>query len=231
MRFLYHTPLSTCCRKIRMALREKGLEFSLRQETQWVRAPQPLGLYPAGEVPVLVEEDGTVVAGAYAIAEYLEDAYAEPALLGGGTEARAEVRRLVQWFDRRMGEEVTQPVLFEKVLKRSQALSAEKRAESTGAPDAARLRAARGHLGYHLDYIGHLAGERYFLAGEALTLADLAAAAHLSALDYLGDVPWEEYPAAAQWYALMKSRPSVRAVLADRIHGVRPPAYYENPDF
>lgn len=222
MRLLYHTPLSPFCRKIRLMLREKELEHSLTEENPWDKNLQFFALNPAGEVPVLVEENGTIVSGSYAIAEYLEDTYATPVLIGATPAGRAEVRRLSDWFDHKFDYEVTQNILFEKVFKRLM---------NYGPPNSAAIRVGKENIHYHLDYIGYLASERYFLAGDQLTLADLAAASHLSALDYLGDVPWEYNLAAQQWYALIKSRPSMRSILADRAHGMRPPVYYEDPDF
>lgn len=222
MRQLYHTHLSPFCRKVRMQLKEKGLEFGLVSENPLDKNLELFAQNPAGEIPVLVEEDGTVISGAYAIVEYLEDVYPEITLLGMTPGERAEVRRIANWFDHKFDYEVTQKIVFEKVFKNY---------AGGGQPDSAAIRVGGNHLLYHLDYIGHLASERYFLAGENLTLADLAAAAHLSALDYLGDVPWDYNPQAHQWYALMKSRPSLRCILIERVRGVRPPAYYENPDF
>jgi len=222
MRQLYHTHLSPFCRKIRMLMKEKGVEFELVCENPWDRKLDLFALNPAGEVPVLVEEDGSVISGGYAIAEYLEEKYPEITLLGTSPAERAEVRRLVDWFDHKFDYEVTQPVLFEKVFKNY---------FGGGAPDAATIRNGKNQMLYHLDYVGYLAQERYFLAGDNLTLADLAAASHLSALDYLSDVPWDYNPSAHNWYALMKSRPSMRCILIERVRGVRPPVYYENPDF
>lgn len=222
MRQLYHTPLSPFCRKVRMCLREKNLEFSLVEENPWEKNLKLFALNPAGEVPVLVEDDGTVVSGSYAICEYLEDTYPTPRLLGGHPAMRAEVRRLVDWFDHKFDYEVTQNVLFEKVFKRLM---------HYGPPNSAALRTGKDNIFYHLDYIGYLAQERHFLAGDVLTLADLACASHLSAMDYLGDVPWDYNDAAYRWYGLVKSRPSIRSVLSDRVHGVQPPVYYDNPDF
>lgn len=203
-------------------LREKGIEFDLLQENPWEKNLTFFALNPAGEVPVLVEDDGTTVSGSYAIAEYLEDLHPEVPMLGRSVPERAEARRLVDWFDHKFDYEVTQNILFEKVFKRLM---------NYGPPNSTAIRAGKENIYYHLDYIGYLSSERHFLAGDQLTLADLAAAAHLSALDYLGDVPWDYNLAAQQWYALVKSRPSMRPVLADRIHGVKPPEYYENPDF
>jgi glutathione S-transferase len=224
MRLLYHTPMSPFCRKIRMLLREKGLEFELVCENPWDRNLEFFALNPAGEVPVLIEEDGsTIISGAYAIGEYLEDTYPSVNMIGRSVTERAEVRRLVDWFDHKFDYEVTQNVLFEKAFKQY--------FKSGDTPNSAAIRVGKQNLLYHLDYIGYLAKERYFLAGDQVTLADLAAASHLSALDYLGDVPWEYNPATRDWYALMKSRPSLRCILIERVRGVRPPAYYENPDF
>jgi glutathione S-transferase len=222
MRLLYHTHLSPFCRKIRMMLKEKGLEFDMVCENPWDRNLEFFALNPAGEVPVLVEEDGTVISGGYAIGEYLEEKYPSIPLIGDTSAKRAEVRRLIDWFDHKFDFEVTQNVLFEKVFKNYM---------GRGEPNSTAIRSGKSNMLYHLDYIGYLASERYFLAGDALTLADLAAAAHLSALDYIGDVPWTYNKAAHNWYALMKSRPSMRCILIERVRGVRPPAYYENPDF
>lgn len=222
MRMLYHTHLSPFCRKVRMMLREKGLDFDLVCENPWDKNLSLFALNPAGEVPILVEESGSVISGAYAIAEYLEEAYPQITLLGTSAAERAEVRRLVDWFDHKFDFEVTQKVLFEKMFKNY---------FGGGAPDSKLIREGKNQMLYHLDYVGYLAQERYFLAGENLTLADLSAAAHLSALDYIGDVSWEYNTAAHNWYALMKSRPSLRCILAERVRGVRPPVYYEDPDF
>jgi glutathione S-transferase len=222
MRQLYHTPLSPFCRKARMMLKEKGLEFELVCENPWDRNIDLFALNPAGEVPVLVEDNGTVVSGAYAISEYLDETYPETPLLGKTAVERAEVRRLVDWFDHKFDYEVTRNILFEKAFKHY---------FGQGEPNSACIRSGKQNMLYHLDYIGYLAEARYFLAGDVLTLADLAAAAHLSALDYIGDVPWDYNHHAHGWYALMKSRPSMRCILSERVRGVRPPAYYENPDF
>lgn len=222
MTLLYHTPLSPFCRKVRMLLREKNIEFELVNENPWDRNLDFFALNPAGEVPVLVEENGSVISGAYAICEYLEEAYPDITLLGNTPLERAEVRRLVDWFDHKFDFEVTRNILFEKTFKHY---------FGEGEPDSSRIRQGKQNLGYHLDYIGHLASERYFLAGQHLTLADIACASHLSALDYLGDVNWNHNVSTRNWYALMKSRPSLRSILIERVRGVRPPAYYEDPDF
>lgn len=205
-----------------MLLAEKGIEFELIQENPWDKNLDFFALNPAGEVPVLIEDNGSVISGAYAISEYLEEGYPQITLLGETLAQRAEVRRLVDWFDHKFDYEVTKNILFEKTFKRY---------FGYGEPDSSAIRIGKQNMAYHLEYIGYLANERYFLAGENLTLADLAAAAHLSSLDYLGDVDWKNNKAAHSWYALIKSRPSMRCILAERVRGARPPVHYENPDF
>lgn len=226
MRQLYHLPISPACRKVRLVMAEKGLDFELVEERDWERRDEFLMLNPAGEVPVLVVEGGEPLSGATPIAEYLEETSPDVKLLPEEPLARAEVRRLVDWFDRKFAAEVSDGLIFEKVTRRF--LSA---ADGGGAPDMIVVRAALHNLRYHLDYICYLMEERNWLAGEALTLADLTAAAHLSCLDYVGDVPWAQYQGAKDWYVRIKSRPGFRGILADHVAGMPPPKLYANLDF
>jgi glutathione S-transferase len=219
---LYHTPLSPACRKVRVMLREKEIDFEPIEEDVWERHIEFFKLNPSGDVPVLIAEKGLVVCGSYAICEYLEDAFPEVQFFGNSLEEKAEVRRIVEWFDVKFEREVSQNILFEKVFKRLMGY---------GEPSSEALRAGKKNLQYHLDYVAHLLTHRNWLAGDYLTLADITAAAHLSCLDYLGDVPWEHQSAAREWYALIKSRPAFRGILDDRVTGFRPPAHYMNPDF
>jgi glutathione S-transferase len=222
MRTLYHLWLSPYSRKVRVALKEKGLDFSLKVEKVWDRRPEFLTLNPAGTVPVLVEENGEVVADSGAICEFLEEVYPTRRLIGGMPAERAETRRLVAWFDTKFESEVTSNVLGEKVLKRFL---------GRGEPDATAIRAGLRNIHTHLDYIGWLAERRTWLAGNDFSLADIAAAAHLSCLDYLDDVPWDQHEGAREWYARIKSRPSFRPLLADHIPGSPPPKHYADLDF
>jgi glutathione S-transferase len=223
MRLLYHLPLSPYARKVRLALAEKGLPFELKLERVWDRRPEFLTLNPAAQVPVLVEENGLAVADSGVICEYLDEAYPEtPSLIGRTLAERVECRRLVAWFDGKFAREVDDNLLFEKMMRRLL---------NRGEPEAAAIRAGFVNLRHHLAYLGWLAEHRKWLAGETLTLADLAAAAHLSALDFLGDIDWSICPAAKEWYARVKSRPAFRPLLNDRVGGMTPPAHYANLDF
>jgi len=222
MRVLYHSLMSPFARKVRIVLAEKNLDFTMKAEKVWERRPEFLALNPAGEVPVLIEPDGTVLADAGAIAEFLEEAYREKLLLGLNPIDRAETRRLVAWFDGKLNREVTEPILAERLLKRLMGV---------GQPDSTALRAAKTNLGAHLDYVSYLAERRRWLAGDHFSAADIGAAAHLSVLDYLGDVPWDDHEPAKDWYARIKSRPSFRAVLGDHLPGTPPPKHYADLDF
>ncbi len=141
--------------------------------------------------------------------------WSERRLLPTTMGERIEVRRLMAWFNEKFFEEASNPLVTERIYKRFMSED-----DGGGAPAADVIRAAKANVRYHLAYIGWLAQTRNFLAGDRLTYADLAAAAHLSAIDYLGDVPWIEDDAAKAWYARVKSRPSFRP-LAERMAGGR----------
>jgi glutathione S-transferase len=222
MRVLYHLPLSPFSRKARIALKEKGLPFELRQENVWERNEDFLRLNPTGQVPVLVEADGTAICDSRVIVEYLQEVQPQPDLLGGTSAQRAETRRLIAWFDEKMHAEATQSLVGEKVLNRFL---------GRGEPDSKTVRAGLANIRVHLDYIGFLIERRAWLAGELFSLADIAAAAHLSCIDYLGDVPWSHNETAREWYARVKSRPSFRPLLDDRVAGLKPAAHYDDLDF
>ena len=215
--------LSPYSRKVRIALREKALDFELKSEKTWERRHEFLALNPAGTVPVLVEENGAVIADSVAITEYLEEAYPDAAkLLPDSPAGRAETRRLVAWFDEKFEREVTRNLVGEKLMKRFLG-----RAE----PNSSAIRAGKENVKTHLSYIAYLSERRNWLAGERFTLADISAAAQISCVDYLGDVPWGEHASAKDWYARVKSRPSFRPLLADHIPGAPPPAHYADLDF
>ena len=227
MPILHHYPFCPNSRFVRIVLAEIGLEPELREERPWERRTEYLGINPAGSTPTLV--DGDVVApGAAVIAEYLDETRGRALngrrLLPEAPSARVEVRRLLDWFLGKFEEEVTGHLVTEKIWKRFMG-------PQGGPPDMHAIRAARANLRYHLKYIGYLIAGRNWLAGDDLTYADLAAAAHLSCADYLGDVPWDEDETAKSWYARVKSRPALRAVLADRVPGMAPAAHYADLDF
>ena len=227
MRTLFHMPLDPASRMIRIALAEKGLPARFVESRPWADEDGALAnINPAGTIPVLLDEaptgDKIAISPPAAIIEYIEEAYSNEPLLPSTSAARAETRRLIAWFMIKFEAEVTAFTLRERI---------DKRLMRRGQPDYELLKAGADALAWHLDYASWLLEQRYWLAGERMTVADLAAAAQLSALDYIDFVPWEKFPAVKDWYARLKSRPSMRPVLRDRVDGLPPPAHYDNLDF
>ena len=222
MRLLFHLPLSPYSRKVRLVLAEKRLSFELRLEKVWERRSEYLALNPAGTVPTLLEDNDFAIPDSMVICEYLEEAYPDMPLLGNTLGERVEVRRLMAWFDGTFAHDVTRNVQGEKYIKRI---------SGQGQPNASALRAGYANLREHLRYIGWLAETRKWLGGSSISLADFAAAAHLSVLDFLGDLDWSLSPPTREWYARIKSRPSFRPLLTDRVLGMIPPAHYADLDF
>ncbi len=230
---LFHHPFCPHSRFARLALAEFDLETELAEERVWERREDFLILNPAGQTPVLIAEGLPAVPGATVIAEFLSemhsslgDGVTDRNLIGITPQQRVEVRRLMSWFAEKFSAEVSAPLVNERLHKRFMTPE-----QGGGSPDTDVMRAARRNIRYHLAYIDWLAGQRDWLAGDRITFADLAAAAHLSVVDYLGDVPWGESQHAKHWYARMKSRPSFRPILAD-VSGALPPSpHYADLDF
>ncbi len=224
-RILHHFPLDPFSRQVRLALGEKRLGYTEVVERYWERPEGLAALNPSGLLPVLVERSGGVAVTACetrAALDHLEEVHPSPALLPTDPRGRAEVRRLLQWFDRKFDGEVNALLLHEKM---------EKRLLGLGAPDLANLRAGRDALRAHLGVMEALLAARDHLASERLSLADLAAAAHLSVIDYVGEVRWDDFPAVRSWYSRLKSRPAFRPLLADRQPGLPPAPHYDDLDF
>jgi glutathione S-transferase len=224
-RTLHHFPLDPASRQVRLALAEKRLPFGETIERYWERPASLAALNPSGLTPVLIERDGDdriVVCESHAVLEYLEERYPETPLLAKSAAERAEARRLSQWFERQFDGQVNGYLLAEKM---------EKRLAGGGAPDHGAMRAGREALRRHLNMVETLLGVRNWIAGEHLSIGDFAAAAHLSVIDYFGDVPWRDFPLTKTWYTRLKCRPCFRPLLADRWPGMAPAADYDNLDF
>jgi glutathione S-transferase len=220
---LYQFPLCPFSRKVRLMLTEKGVAHELVRESPWEQRDEFADLNPAGKTPVLVEESrGIVLIDSNAICEYFEETVDRAPMIPGTAANRAEVRRLVAWFDEGLYAQVVGPLMEERMLKRL---------VNRSAPDTNVLRQAMRTANAHLDYIDYLLDHRRWLAGAALSLADLTCAAHLSVADYLGGLDWRGHKQTADWYMVMKSRPSFRPLLAERMDVITPPAHYDKVDF
>jgi glutathione S-transferase len=227
---LYHYPLCPHSRFARLLLGEYAIKPELVEEKPFERRREFLLLDPAGRTPVVVEHSGAVLSGCGPIAEYYDEtrgiSLGRHRLLPEDPGSRAEVRRLLDWFNLKFFYEVSNWLMTEKVYKQFMP-----REQGGGGPDMDLVRAARANIRTHLRYVGYLAANRNWLAGDRLSYADLAAAAHLSSVDFLGDVPWDENEGAKLWYARIKSRPSFRSLLADRLPGLAPSPAYADLDF
>lgn len=218
---LYHFALSPFCRKVRLVLAEKKIDVELVNEVYWEPTTEFLRRNPAGQVPVL-KIDGMLLSESSAICEYIEETVPEPSLMPADPKGRAEVRRLVGWFDGKFHSEVTANLVYERVNKKIM---------RGGYPDGRAVKTGAARIKYHMDYMTWLLDHRRWLAGDRMTLADFAAASHLSCLDYISDVDWNRSEIVKDWYAKVKSRPAFRSILADQIPGFIQPPHYANLDF
>ncbi len=227
---LVHHPVSAGCRYVRLILGEYDQNADLIEEKYWQRRPQLLALNPAGTLPIMVDNSVEPISGAIVIGEYLDETRGalmrERRLMPENPHTRAEVRRLVEWFLTKMEDEVVRYLAGGRILKLLM-----RQQEGGGPPDAATLRAGRINLKNHMRYISHLTATRNWLAGARISHADMAGAAVISILDYLGEISWNDVPALKEWYARMKSRPSFRPLLADKIIGLAPVSHYVDLDF
>ena len=217
----FHAPLSPFCRKVRLVLSEKKLEFELIEEKYWEKREDFLALNPFGQVPVLQNSEITL-AESSAICEYLNEKFPNPGLLPNNIEDRAEARRLVSWFDDKFNREVTQKLVYERITKKI---------IGKGFPEAKNVKVGMQNIKFHIDYMSSLLEYRQWLAGNEMTLADFAAGAHFSVLDYSRDVDWDRSNLVKDWYAKIKSRPAFRSLLADHLAGFPQPPHYADLDF
>lgn len=220
---LYQFPLCPFSRKVRLMLGEKGVAHELVRESPWLKRDEFVDINPAGQTPVLVEDQkGTVLIDSGAICEYFEETIQKAPMIPGTAVNRAEVRRLVAWADDRFYCDMVAPIMEERMRKRL---------VSRDPPDTRVLREAMKTANANLDYLDFLLDHRRWLAGPVLSLADLAIAAHLSVADYLGGIDWRGHKQTTDWYAVMKSRPSFRPLLGERMEVIAPPAHYDKVDF
>ncbi len=218
---LYHHWACPGSRRVRLHLAECGVPFNLQTEFPWKRRIEFLHMNPSGDVPVLQHKNGFTISSAYAICEYLEEKMVK-GLFGGTPEEASEVRRIIEWFDKKFYAEVFYYIVHEKMIKTLM---------KKGSPDSRALKAGFTNLKIHLDYCEWLLERRPLLAGKSVSLADFTAAAHLSCLDYLGCVNWSQYPAVQAWYMRLKSRPCFRGLLQDNIPAVPVSKHYRDLDF
>ncbi|NBX73042.1 MAG: glutathione S-transferase family protein [Alphaproteobacteria bacterium] len=222
---LLHHPLDPHSRLARLVLLEKNMAHDLVYAEPWAEVESLGELNPAGTLPILLAGDLAekhVVCPASVIIEYLDEISPTPSMLGTTTAQRLETRRLISWFCEKFYAEVTHALWYEKAYKKLAGL---------GGPDSHKIRTGYAALTDHMSYLSWLLERRNWLAGDDFSAADLAAAAQLSVMDYSGDVTWSHFDDVRAWYSRIKSRPTFRPLLADRVPGLPPAAHYANLDF
>jgi glutathione S-transferase len=228
---LFHFKLCPFSRRARVSLSELGVEHLLIDEKVWDRRREFLSINPAGTLPVIIDDDEDItIINIYAITEFLEEKFynnhLQDSLIPGEFHERAETRRLIDWFDLKFHREVSGVILRELIDKyyiKDQA--------SNASPNMDSVRIAQENLIYHFNYLSHLVSSRKWIAGDKFTQADIAAASHISCLDYLNKINWDNWEEIRNWYARIKSRASFSDILSDKLPGFQPPIHYSNPDF
>lgn len=222
---LYHHPLCPLSRKVRIHLAAKGINFTLINENFWQRRKEFIAINAAGTIPVLFDNSTAItVCGSSVIVEYIEEKNNDGKnFIGDSAEIKAESRRIQNWFDEKFYNEVSRLILHERYFKRY--------ISGSHAPNSDTLRAARHNLNVHLNYIEYLLENKKYLAQDQISIADFAAAAQISVLDYFGDINWQHHAIVKDWYGLIKSHKIFSDILKDRIANINPPEWYSNLDF
>lgn len=220
---LLHFVLDPYSRLIRLMCEEYGFDVELKDVKPWRREEEFLAVNPAAETPVLQAESKFAIVGISAVMMFIEEnTKTGLPLLPTNVVERAETRRLLDWALFKFSDDVSRYILEEKFVKND--LKGQ-------TPDTNVLRVARLNRAEHLGYFDYLLSTRKWLAGGELTLADFALAAQISSLDYLSEMPWDDFPEVKEWYQRLKSRPAFRTLLTDRVLGMPASQTYADLDF
>ena len=178
---------------------------------------------PSGDVPVLIIKKRKIC-GHYAITEFLEEELGR--ILPEDIDEKNECRRIIDWFDSKFHNEVLNIILHEKVERLFLSVD-----QGGGLPRLNRIKIGIHNLNFHLKYLEKIISNRFCLVSDKPNTADFTAVAHISCLDYLGDIPWKRYPRVKEWYGKIKSRPSFRSLLTDQIMSIPPRGKYVSLDY
>ena len=220
---LYHHPICPLSRQIRVFLKELDTEFTMVKEDYWLRRKEFIEINPAGSLPVIeIDKISPILVGNYSIIEYMVEKFDDFYFMPKSIEERALVRKYIAWFNDKFYREVSKILIDEKMIRLLM---------HVGGPRSAFIRAAKTNLNQHFKLISDYLEKRSYIALEKLSCADIVAAAHISIVDYFGEINWESWPLIKEWYAIIKSRPAFQTILKDRVAGFIPPAHYSDLDF
>jgi glutathione S-transferase len=233
---LYHNVNSVCAQKVRIALKEKGVEAKENVLTLQGDQNDPayIKLNPNGVVPTLVH-DGKVIIESSLILYYIDDAFPEPPLMPKAPVARHRVRLYNKLIDEYVHNSCTIMTFATAFRPRFLKMAREQwLAEINKAPLKRRAEYKRSVIEHGLDsefvtdalaqhqkLIGWMAEDLKqgpYLAGDAFSNADAAVVPYILRLELLKlGAMWAQYPAVAAWWARMRERPSVKATIFDRM--------------
>jgi len=214
---LFHYPICPISRQIRVYLKELNLEVNIIQESYWKRREVFVKINPASTVPVIIFDNKTII-GYYAITEFLKENFKNFYLMPKTIQEKILVRQEIYWFNEKFYREVSKIIIDEKMIR-------------IGSPRSEYIRAAKMNLLHHFKYMTSRLEKNSYIISEHLTCADITASAHISTIDYFGEINWDSFPLIKEWYSIIKSRPSFRTILQDNIAGFSPQKDYANLDF
>ena len=219
---LYYMSMCAPSRAAKIILNEKSIQFHSISEPLWQRRLEFLKINPEGELPVIIDNKNTAIIGYFSLAYFLEEDEQQKNLIGKCALSRLEIRRICKWFDDKFNKEVYENIVEERVFKSLKGL---------GNPSNEFLKAGRVNLKNHENYIEWILSKRTFIAGEIFSIADIISASYFSTLDYLGEIDWERINFTKKWYAKIKSRPSFRDILEEKLFSIPASKNYKNLDF
>jgi glutathione S-transferase len=233
---LYHNINSVCAQKVRIALKEKRQEpkdhiMTLRGDQY---EPAYLRLNPNGVVPTLIH-NGEPITESSLILYYIDDAFPGPSLMPKSPRQRHRVRMYNKLIDEyvhnsctiltfatafrpaflKMPPAVWQAEINKAPLKRR---AEYKRGVIEHGLDSEFVTGALGHHRKLLSWMADSLKSGPYLAGESFSNAECAVIPYILRLELLKlNRMWDSYPSVAEWWARMRTRPSVKAAIFDRM--------------
>jgi len=186
---LYEHPFALYCQKVLIALDEQGVAYEVREEQSDFDRAELAALWPPASIPVLRDGD-RIVGETSIIIEHVAGADLVPSL---------EARLWDRLCDQYVSDQV-QAIVYDTIEQRF---------------DERALSQARGRLDMAYGMLEARLADNEFLAGDAFTIADCAAAPGL--FYALAIHPWDEgtHPRLTRYYRALARRPSVAKVFDD----------------
>lgn len=203
---IYGAAYSTYVRSVRMAFAEKAVAYQLVEVdimSGQAKAPEHLARQPFGKIPAF-EHDGFVLYETSAILRYVDEAFpAPPPLQPADVRRRARMNQVMSVIDSYAYGALVGTIVIQRLVV----------PKMGGQPDEEAIAAAVPTARTAMTAIGDLLGDQPFLAGEALSLADLLL---VPVYDYALATPegaeiLAHVPSLQRWWGTICGRPSVTA--------------------